>query len=283
MTDISNKPYITIIIATSNAGHDLKRCLDSIIKQTFKQFEILIQDNLSNDQTIPIIQSNKKFISHFESVRDNGIYDAWNRSIPFSKGEWICFIGSDDYFINSDVLLNYATFLKSVPTNRRIVYGINQIINLKGEVLYTVGKPWAEIKSTFRKMMTLPHPGLMHHRSLFHEVGLFNSQFKIAGDYEFLLRSLKNNPAVFWPKVVCATPIGGVSTLPENNLLCLSEIKRARIINGSKGVSILWIMQWIGAMIRLAMWNVIGAKRSRFILDTIRKFRGLDPFWTRAV
>jgi glycosyltransferase involved in cell wall biosynthesis len=274
---------ISIVIATLNSDRWLERCLKSICCQDYEPKEIIVKDGGSVDRTLEIVREYERHINFWVSNKDNGIYDAWNSALEKCSGDWVCFIGSDDYFVSHTVLSEYAEFLKTVPQHCRIVYAINKIINSKDELLYTIGKPWNEIESTFLETMSLPHPGLMHHQSLFEEIGLFNNQYKIAGDYEFLLRALKNQSPIFWPRIVCATPIGGISTLPKNNLICLSEIRRAKISNGIKGVSFISIMQLVSAILRFVLWQAIGEKQSRFLLDALRKIRGLDPFWSRAI
>lgn len=276
-------PYISVIISVLNGEKTIERAILSVIRQTGSHVELIIKDGGSKDRTIEMLNKHKKDIVHFESAYDNGIYDAWNRALSKCSGDWICFIGSDDFFISPTVLSDYVAFLKQLPTHCKIVYGINQIINTKGERLYTVGRPWSELKASFLQTMSLPHPGLMHHRSLFDEIGLFKSDYKIAGDYEFLLRALKYREPAFFPKIICATPIGGISTLPKNNVICLVEIRKAKIQNGMGSVSLLWIIQLVNAIMRLVIWYLIGEKRSRHFFDAIRQIRGLDPFWTRAV
>lgn len=280
---INDAPLLSIIIATYNAGHTLERCLQSILSQDYKDIEILIQDGGSKDNTQTIVDTYRDNIAFFATSVDNGIYDAWNRAIPYCRGEWISFIGADDYFIDRQVLLHYSLYLKQIHSKHKIVYGINHIVNYKGDRLYTVGQSWSEVEKQFQHTMCLPHPGLMHHRSLFDQIGLFNDSYKIAGDYELLLRAIKVQTPEFWPNVVCATPIGGISTLPVNNIRCLIEIHRAKKQHGIYQIGLSAIKQWAGAIIRLSLWYGIGEKRFRLLLDQVRKIRGLAPFWTRAI
>lgn len=281
-TDHVNNPFFSIIVATFNAEKTIRRCLDNLLTQQFASKEILVQDGESTDRTTSIIASYRNKIAHFESYPDTGIYDAWNRALSHARGKWICFIGSDDTFIDKRVLTNYYQFLKTRDFNTRVVYGINYIVNSNGETLYTIGEPWKRLKAQFYKTMCLPHQGMMHHRTVFDDVGLFDDTYKIAGDYELLIRILKNSQPEHWPYPVCMTPLGGISTLPKNNLICLSEIKRAQITNGLQSNSLFWLKLWIGAFVRWMMWQVLGEKKSRLLLDAVRKARGLDPFWSRA-
>jgi len=131
--------------------------------------------------------------------------------------------------------------------------------------------------------MCLPHPGLMHHRSLIKKVGFFDESFRIAGDYEYMLRVIVIQAAVFWLKLVCATPIGGINTLPTYNIKCLIKIHKAKKQDGINQTNLYTLKQCAGAIIRLIFWHIIGEKRFRQVLDHVRKLRGLAPFWSRTV
>ena len=165
--------------------------------------------------------------------------------------------------------------MKVDPENHPVVYGINQVINPVGEILYKVGKPWKELKTNFKNYMCLPHPGLMHHRSLFKKIGDFNSSYKIAGDYEFLLRALKNKEPEFWPNTVCATPVGGISTIPINYIKCLIEIQRAKKQNSINRISWYGFRQWTSAIIRLGLYYTIGEEASHKLFNIVKKKKGL--------
>jgi len=278
-------PFISIVIATYNAESVVDRCLNSIVTQEYNDLEIIIQDGESSDKTKDIIAS---FTNHSEihiaSFKDNGIYDAWNRALERCRGEWICFLGADDYFIDRKVLNEIALFLNGINTkHHKIVYGINQIVNQYGERLYEIGKPWNLVKNEFNNSMCLPHPGMMHHHSLFNEIGFFDPSYHIAGDYELLLRTLKNNQPAFWPKTICVVQFGGISTQPDNAIRCLIEVNRAQKRHEIKTSNTTFQKKWAIAILRLILWRVIGEKQFRRLLDYTRKQRGLPPFWTRAV
>ncbi len=281
-TDQSKTPFFSIIIATFNAEKSIQQCLNSILAQQFAASEILIQDGGSNDGTPTIIDAYRENITYFVSCPDNGIYDAWNRALPHARGEWICFLGADDCFTDKNVLKNYSGFLTTRNPKTKVVYGINHIVNSEGETLYPVGTPWQELRSLFYKTMCLPHQGMMHRRSVFDDVGLFDDTYTIAADYELLLRIFQNSQPEHWPNPVCRTPLGGISTVPQNNLICLKEIKRAQMRNGLPKHSLLGVKLWVGAVIRLMMWRTMGEKNARILLDALRKVRGLGPFWSRA-
>ena len=91
------KKIISIIIATYNAEKTLKRCLNSIVSQKKDQLELLIIDGCSTDRTMDIVREFAESIDVIVSEVDKGIYDAWNKGIRLATGEWIMFLGADDY------------------------------------------------------------------------------------------------------------------------------------------------------------------------------------------
>lgn len=105
-------PIFTIIIPTFNSANTLGTALASVINQSFKNFEVLIMDGLSTDNTTSIAQSFKDFRIKIFSEKDKGIYDAMNKGIDKAKGEWLYFLGSDDEFANSLILEKINAYLK---------------------------------------------------------------------------------------------------------------------------------------------------------------------------
>jgi glycosyltransferase involved in cell wall biosynthesis len=97
-------PKITVIVAVFNGSATLRRCLKSICSQSYSNQELIVMDGGSSDDSVKIIQQNSHRIAYWESKPDRGIYHAWNKALSHATGEWICFLGSDDYFWQDDVL-----------------------------------------------------------------------------------------------------------------------------------------------------------------------------------
>lgn len=99
-------PKVTIIIATYNAAPTLECCLQSIQHQNFNSWELIIIDGKSTDNTVDIIKKYRESIFYWDSETDKGIYDAWNKALTKATGEYICFLGADDYFYDDMGLQN---------------------------------------------------------------------------------------------------------------------------------------------------------------------------------
>jgi len=273
---------ITVIIASFNAASTLQRCLDSIYNQKYKYCEIVVIDSGSRDGTVDILERNSDRLAYWESRPDKGIYDAWNKGLDHATGEWICFLGVDDYFWSPDVLNRLAPHLMAAYPKSLVVYGKVGYVNKMGEFLDTIGEPWEKVAEKFKQTMPLPHPGLMHHREIFEKHGKFDSSFRIAGDYEFLLRELKNAPAVFVSDViVVGMQMGGASTDPRNVSLMLKETRLAAIRHGRKRIGIHWIIVIVKVRIRHILWSLLGERTARKALDVGRVLLGKKPVWSR--
>ncbi|MBF0117630.1 MAG: glycosyltransferase [Desulfobacterales bacterium] len=253
------KPLITIIIAVLNKSTTLERSIKSIINQTYPRKEIVIIDGGSKDGSISITNRYLDNISYFESARDRGISHAWNKGIQNSHGEWICFLGADDFFWSENVLTDIAPYLINANTKGiNIVYGKIAKIDENLNIIKYIGKPWEKIRWQVKHGMALPHPGLMHHRSLFSKYGLYDEAYKIVGDYEFLLRELKYRDAFFVNNlIVAAHQAGGQSDI--SNVLTNYEILKARKKHKLPYFSWVWTLVYLRAL-------------SRLILTTIKKY-----------
>ena len=110
----------SIIIPTYNSDKVIKRCLDSIVSQVFTDFEVLVMDGKSKDDTVRIVKSYNDNRIMVYSEPDKGIYDAMNKGIDKSLGEWLLFLGSDDFLYNKNVLRDVKNYLSNMYD---VVYG----------------------------------------------------------------------------------------------------------------------------------------------------------------
>lgn len=278
-----SSPLISIIIAVFNGVKTLQQCIDSVVQQGYANKELIIIDGGSKDGTVDLLKSNSSHISYWISEPDRGIYHAWNKALSHAKGDWICFLGVDDYFWNNHVLEHMSDALQSVSPDVRLAYAQIMLLDANGESLFAIGEPWEKIRDRFKQGLCLPHPGLMHRRSLFEQNGNFDESFRIAGDYELMLRELKTAEAVFIPDIITvAMRVGGISSNPANSLLSLKEIRLAQRMHGQYSPSLFWLRAMIRIYIRLLLWNSLGEKKARKFLDLGRRIKGLPVYWSRV-
>jgi glycosyltransferase involved in cell wall biosynthesis len=227
------RPTFSVVIAVFNGAGTLQRALDSVFDQSYPGWEIVVMDGGSTDGTQAILERNADRIAYWESAPDRGICHAWNKALDHVTGDWICFLGADDRYHDADVFARIAEALPAPEADTRIVYG--QLARIKGDgwVQHRGGKPWTRRhRRRFAKGEMIPHPSTFHRRSIFDERGRFDERFKIAGDYEWLLRELLARDPAFVRVVVVDMAPGGLSNRPSTALRMAREVYLARYLNG---------------------------------------------------
>ena len=191
---------ISIVIVVFNGVEYIQDTIESILNQSYSNFELIIIDGGSTDKTIDKIKSFNSPKIRWISEPDKGISDAFNKGIKLATGDYINFQGDGDGFINSSSIsdLFSSLDLKEKP----IVCGNIQRIDIKGNLLYKT-----KIKKRFDKKsllfkMSLPHQGLFIPKEFFAKYGEFDLNNKYCMDYELLLRSYNNFPKVITKDLV---------------------------------------------------------------------------------
>lgn len=199
---------ISIIIATYNAAATLRRCLDSIVPQLTAETELIVVDGASKDDTNAIIDSYGDKVAVHISEPDKGIYDAWNKGVRAATGDWVMFVGADDE-LKADALDMYRQFLGTLDTETDLVSSKREMVDLKGQPIRVVGSLWVWPQCI--DGMPISHPGALHNRILFSEVGLYNIKYKISADYELLMRKGCRLKAAFMDATTIRVSEGGCS------------------------------------------------------------------------
>jgi glycosyltransferase involved in cell wall biosynthesis len=267
---MTSKPLISVIVAVYNGAKTLQRCIDSVSGQTYLNKELIIIDGGSTDGTIEIIKSNQDKIAYWKSEPDNGIYNAWNKALGHTTGDWICFLGSDDYLWKNSVFEEIAPHLiKADSLNIRMVYGQVARVTEQNEISCIDGYSW---ENTWRSIIidgigTFTHQGMFHHRSLFELYGKFDESFKIAGDYELLIRAFKEGgDAIFVDGlIVTGMQIGGITS---NCVKLVKENAMARKNNRLKVITIPWLISYAWAVCYPFLNYMIGEKYVRYLLNS---------------
>lgn len=227
-------PFITIIIATLNDAKNLETSILSILNQKYPNLELIIIDGGSTDDSVSVIKNYDSYIKYWVSEKDSGIYNAWNKGLEASAGNWFSFLGAGDTFLQN-AIFNYSSIIIKNPDCDFISSKVN-IVNKEGKYVKCIGKAWEW--STFRKYMSCAHPGAFHSKKLFNEYGKFNENYLIAGDYEFLLRKKEKLKTVFLDCITVNMLSNGVST---SSLSVFSETLHAKYLNTQRNILILYI------------------------------------------
>jgi len=199
---------LSIITISYNSENSILQTFKSVKNQSFKDYEYLLIDGRSKDGTLTIA-NNQDHISKIVSEADNGIYDALNKGIKNSTGEIIGFLNSDDTFYDENSLKLIAD---AFDKNTDCVFG-DLIYTDKNEKVKRVWKGSAFKKGAFKKGWMPAHPTFYCRRSVYEKLGLYDDSFKIAGDFELMLRFLEkyNIRSKYIPHTLVNMKVGGAS------------------------------------------------------------------------
>jgi len=284
MNNRINRPFISIIVAVYNGYSTLQQCIDSVATQSFKNIELIVIDGGSTDGTVDLLSANTTQLTYWISEPDDGIYSAWNKALRHATGEWVCFLGADDYLWSDKALAEMAEVLKTLPEETIIAYGQVMLLGRDDASLYTVGAPNLHKPEASPEVLGLPpHPGLMHRLSVFADRGGFDESFHIAGDTELLFRELRRAPAKFVKDVVVVgMRQGGISSNPANVLVSLRELRRIQRKYDIRWPGLSLTLAWARAWVRFVLWSIVGERFSRQLLDFGRKMLGKPSHWTKT-
>lgn len=175
-------PLISIIIATYNAEKTLHDALESVLNQSFQDWECLVVDGASKDNTVKIIEEfckqDKRF--RFISESDKGIYDAFNKGWKMAKGEWIYYLGADDILLKDA----FCIFRISTYENCDVLYGKVIYKKFSGLIYKT---PVLNL-TKLRKFMICSHQAILMKRDVIATMHGFNLKYKVSADYDLMLR-----------------------------------------------------------------------------------------------
>lgn len=276
-------PLISVIVAVLNGAEILEQCIESVNGQTYTNKELIIIDGGSNDGTVDLLKANDDKVSYWISEPDSGIYSAFNKGLVQAKGEWICFLGADDYFWDSQVLARMSDYLMKLPPIICVAYGQVMVVNAGGEKICLLGEPWGKTEDRFRQILLyMPHQGVMHRRILFEQHGQFDEFFRITGDNELLLRELKTADAFFIPDIVIAAMRqGGISSEINNFLVVMRETRRiAKIHNQCLPKSYCFIEMSKGYM-KLLLLVILGKQLAMKLLNYYSRAKRIRQFGKR--
>lgn len=218
-------PLVSVITAVFNGEPHVSACLDSVLSQDYPNIEHVVLDGGSADGTLDVLRTYNDHVAFWRSESDCGVYDAWNKGLLETRGEWICFLGIDDEFLPGAV----SAYMELAAQNpdREYLSSRARWVHPSG---YTrvIGGPWNW--RDFSKWMCTAHVGSMHRRRLFDRLGNYDTSYRSAADYELLLRARDQLKAVFMPNTTVMMRAGGVS----DSRPALAEAKRAKISTGGR-------------------------------------------------
>ena len=204
---------ISIITATFNSEKTIRETLDSVLAQTYTDFEHIIVDGLSKDSTMQIVKEYEEKYNgklRYISEKDTGIYDAMNKGIKMATGDVIGILNSDDKYANENVLQTIINKFKE--TNCDGTYA--DLIFMDEETMSKPQRIWKSAKGKMKNGWHPAHPTLYLKKEVYDKIGLFDLQFRIVADYDFMLRMMKDESIKleYINEVLIHMRAGGTST-----------------------------------------------------------------------
>ena len=229
---------ISLITITYNSAQTLKDTLTSVLEQSYADIEYILVDGASKDDTVAMIKAfEPKFNGRMKwiSEPDKGLYDAMDKGIRMATGDVIGILNSDDFFTSKEVLAKVAEAFEQ-DTQLDAVYGDVHFVNpddLQKCVRYYSSKVFK--KSLMRLGFMPAHPSFYLKKECFDKYGVYKTDYKIAADFEFLLRVIykENVKTQYLPIDMVTMRTGGASTSGiESHLKIMKEHLRAFRENG---------------------------------------------------
>jgi glycosyltransferase involved in cell wall biosynthesis len=216
---------LSIVTPTFNSSITILRTIESVYNQNYKNFEHIIIDGKSKDNTLDLIKEFSNYQITCYSEKDDGIYDAMNKGIIKSSGEIIAIINSDDFYADNNVL---SDVIDLFDKGADIVYGGIAYVNKFGQRTFE----WIPSEFNYGCYSAgwhTPHPAFFVRKHLYESKGFFDLNFKVAADFDLMLRLMedKNINSVRLPRVLVFMQDDGASSKFVNIIRGMSDISKS--------------------------------------------------------
>ena len=225
---------VSIITASLNNAATIAGCVDSITTQTYGDIEHIVTDGGSTDGTLGVIDRHENRVTCWRTGPDNGLYDAINIGIAMTTGDIIGILNADDLYADERVIGDVVRTVRE--TGCDTCYG--DLVYVHARETCRVIRYWVSGRyrpGSFRSRGWMPpHPTFFVRREVYERYGLFDTRFRIAADYELMLRLLEKHrvSTCYVPRVLVRMRMGGVSNGSLRDMACKScEDYRARQVN----------------------------------------------------
>ena len=212
---------ISIITVVYNNEKTIKDAMQSVLGQSYRDIEYVIIDGGSRDNTVNFINEYKEKIGYFISEKDNGLYDAMNKGIKACTGDVIGILNSDDLYQDLDVIIDVMQQFNNDP-KLDILYG--DLVYVKSDDTNKIVRNWKSkgyYEQFFENANVPPHPALFVKSKVYNESGLFDLQYKLAADYELMLRMFKKHKfnSKYLNRLIIKMRLGGATNQSFSNIV----------------------------------------------------------------
>lgn len=230
-----NKPFFTVITCTLNSTEFLSRNLESVERQSYKNYEHIFIDGGSRDGTVKILSDYKnKFIKKVKVIRHLklGVSEAFNRGIKEAKGDYLFFLNSDDSFYDKDVLADIYAFLSKHNKSDWIYAKIN-VVEEDGKTvgIFPLRLIFQKANKYLLKFFNfVPHQTVFMKKKVFTNFGDFDTDLKSNMDIDLFLRIANKTNWAFFDRVICNYVLrkGSVSSDLRNKEIGLRTLEKVQ-------------------------------------------------------
>jgi glycosyltransferase involved in cell wall biosynthesis len=226
---------ISVVTAVLDRASTLGECLASVAGQRHADLEHVLVDGVSTDGSLELIQAAaaRDARVRFTSERDRGLYDAVNKGVQRAQGDVVAILGADDVYADDGVLTDVAACFER--TGCDACYGDLLYVDQRDPSI--VRRRWIAGRGAFRLGWMPPHPTFFVRRSAYERLGVYDTSFRIAADYELMLRFVERHGLrlEYVPRVLVRMRTGGTSNRARNLLRKSLEDVRAWRVNGLRG------------------------------------------------
>ncbi len=214
------EPRFSIITVTYNAEKVLKDTIQSVVKQTYKNYEYIIVDGASKDQTLSIVNKYKDRFSKIISEPDRGLYDAMNKGIKIASGDYLCFLNAGDRFHEDNTL---QQIIDSITENELpdVIYGETVIVDKEGHFKHMrrLKTPEKLTWKSFKQGMLVCHQSFFTKRTLAEP---FDLTYRFSADFDWCIRIMKKSEVLHNSRITIIDYLDeGVTT--QNHKASLKE------------------------------------------------------------
>lgn len=190
---IENKdinPKVSVVTVCLNSAGTIERTVQSVLSQDYQDIEYIVIDGRSSDNTLNILKQYEDKISLLISEIDSGLYDAMNKGVRLSSGEFIFFINADDRFTDSSVI---SDFVRTYQENSELNFIYGDVLLESDSGNARISKQLKRLTSPGLCMTTICHQAIFCKKSLFDDIGYYSQEYKVVSDYEWIMRAYKKN------------------------------------------------------------------------------------------
>ncbi len=244
---------MSVITVSYNSAATIEDTIRSVAGQRCGDVEYIVVDGGSTDGTPDIIKRYECNISRWVSEKDGGIYDAMNKGIKMSTGDVVGILNSDDVYAGADVL---AMVAEAFGRGDDCCYSDLAYVSRDMKNVVRRWKSGEYRPGRFRIGWHPPHPSFFVRREIYDRYGMFNRDFRIAADYEIMLRFMERHKiaAAYLPEVTVKMRVGGESGKSLMNIIrANAEVRRAWLENGLKPPPLIYIRKPLSKLRQLSL------------------------------